>query len=147
MITSAQIADALKASLNGASFSQPFTAERVWLVKFTLVQLAELKVSVVPGQVTWQPMDRRRDDVRHAIDIAVQKRVDPSNNAQVDPLAALVQQIAHHCRALQLTAGAGKVTCVERSTIPGAEAMVAKEHLEDLRAFLGVLRTVWVTHQ
>ena len=147
MITSAHIADALTADLNGGSFSQSFTAVRVWLVKFTLVQLAELKVSVVPGQVTWNPMDRRRDDVRYAIDIAVQKRVDPAKNAQIDPLAALVQEIAGHCRGLQLTAAGGKVTCVERSTIPGAEAMVAKEHLEDFRAFLGVLRTVWVTHQ
>ena len=147
MPTSAEIADALVTSLNSGSFSLSFTAVRMWLVKYDLTELATLRVAVAPRGILWEPMDRRRDKQTHTIDVGTLKRVDPAVNAQVDPLAALIQEFAEHCRQLVLTADGVRVACMGRTTVPADDAMIAKELLEEKRAFLGVLRTTWVPLQ
>jgi len=143
----AQIADAVVADLNNGQFSQEFTAVRKWIAKWTLPDLSTLRVTVVPGPATYEPLDRRRDDERHEMDIAVQKKVNASDNAEVDALVALLEEFVEHFRVRQLTAGTKQVKCVRRALIPGSEAAVAKEHLEDLRTFTGVLRTTWLLRQ
>jgi len=131
----AQIADAVVAELNNSQFSQPFTAVRKWIVKWTLPDLSTLRVTVVPGPASYEPLDRRRDDERHEMDIAVQKEVNPNENAEVDALVALLEEFVDHFRARELTAGSKAIKCVRRQLIPGSEAAVAKEHLEDFRSF------------
>lgn len=48
MATIIEIADAVVAELNGASFSQPVTAARHYQPTFDLQDMTELHVSVVP---------------------------------------------------------------------------------------------------
>jgi len=143
----AEIADAVVGELNGAQFSQEFTAVRRWIVKWTLPDLSTLRVTVVPGPASYEPLDRRRDDQRHEMDIAVQKKVNPNDNAEIDVLVALLEEFVDHFRQKQLTAGGRAIMCMRRAYIPGSEAAVAKEHLEDFRTFTGVLRTTWLVRQ
>lgn len=147
MPTTAQIADALTASLNGGSFSQSFTAVRTWLVKYDLTELATLRVAVAPRGETWELLDRGRDKQTHTIDVGILKQVDPAVNTQVDPLAALLGEIAEHCRQLTVTAGGVRAVCMGRATALPDDSLIAKELLEEKRAFLGVLRTTWVPLQ
>ncbi len=143
----ADLADAIVTELNAATFSQEFAAIRKWLAKWTLPQLATLRVSVVPGPATYETASRGQDDERHEMDIAVQKKIDPDTNSEVDALVKFMEEIIAHFRAKRLTAGSTNAICVIRSLIPGAEAAVAREHLEDKRTFTGVIRTTWMIRQ
>ena len=141
---SADIADAIVSELNGETFSQTFTAVRKWIAKWTLSQLATLRVSVVPGPTTYEPMDRRRDDERHQVDIAIQQKIDPSSNTAIDALVTLLEEFVTHFRSRELTAGSVTIKCIGRQLVPGSEVAVAREHIEDFRCFTGILRTTWV---
>jgi len=143
----ADIADAVVAELNGAQFSLEFTAVRRWIVKWTLPDLNTLRVTVVPGPASYDPLDRCRDDERHEMDIAVQKKVNPADNTEIDALVALLEEFIEHFRRKELMAGSKAIKCVRRQLVPGSEAAVAKEHLEDFRSFTGVLRTTWLMRQ
>ena len=52
-----EIADAVTAALNGASLSQPFTAERVYVTPIDLVELAALTVTVAPSLLAVRASD------------------------------------------------------------------------------------------
>jgi hypothetical protein len=143
----AQIADAAVADLGAGQFSQEFTAVRKWIAKWTLPDLGTLRVTVVPGPASYEPLDRRRDDERHEMDLAVQKKVNPNDNGEVDALVGLLEEFVEHFRCKDLSAGGRQVRCVGRRLIPGSEAAVAKEHLADFRSFTGVLRTTWLVRQ
>lgn len=143
----AQISDAIVTELNAQTFSQEFTAVRKWLAKWTLPELATLRVSVVPGPATYTMASRGQDDERHEIDIAVQKKIDAGSIAAVDILVELMEEFIAHFRAKLLMAGTTNIICVVRALVPGAEAAVAREHLEDLRTFTGVIRTTWLVRQ
>lgn len=147
MSTIVEIADAVVTDLNDGQFGQDFTAVRKWVVKWTLPDLSTLRITVVPGPATYEPLDRRRDDQRHEMDIAVQKKINPNDNAEVDSLVSLMEKFVDHFRFRQLMADTKQVKCVRRQFVPGSEAAVAKEHLEDLRTFTGVLRTTWLVRQ
>ena len=96
--TTIQIADAMVAALNGATLSQPFTAERHYLPEFDQQQMDELHVSVVPAELDEEMADRSRDRAEYKIHVAVQKRVskqDPPglDNEAIDGLMRLVEEI------------------------------------------------------
>jgi hypothetical protein len=143
----ADIADAVVADLNEGTFSQELNAVRRWVAKWALTDLSTLRVTVVPGPSSYEPLDRRRDDQRHEMDIAVQKRVVPEKNSEIDPLVGLLEEFIEHFRSRELTAGAKAVKCTRRQTVPGSAAAVAQEHLEDFRTFTGVVRTTWLVRQ
>ncbi len=139
----ADLGDAIVASLNGGTFSQDFTAARKWIVKWSLAELSTLRVTVVPGPSKFELVDRGEDDQEHQVDIAVQKKIDPDTNTNVDELVEQVEEIIEHCRKLSLTAGSANVLCTKRETISPDLAVVDPQMLKDKRTFTGVIRTTW----
>jgi len=137
------IGDAVVADLNGGSWSQSFTAVRLWLVQFDLADLATLRVAVTPGPSQWQPMGRGRDLATHATDVILQKKIDPTTNAAADALVALLLELTDHYRGKILAAGARSICCLERNYIPGNSAAVDPAHLDNPHVFNGVLRLTW----
>lgn len=127
------IADAVVAQLNAGSFGQPLTAVRHYQPVFDLAQMVELKVSVVPRSITSRRLDRDRQAFEYRLDVAVQQKVEPTP-ALLDPLMALVEQIADHFRTEPL-AGYPAARCTEVSNEP----VYAAEHLDELRQFTSVL--------
>ncbi len=88
------IADAMVVVLNGATLSQTFSAERVWLIVQELPTLAGLKVTVIPAMVAIRAFDLKpRRAFDWSIAIAVQKRLASSAKEYVDPMILLVQEI------------------------------------------------------
>ena len=73
MTTILQIADSVTAQLNAADLSQPIDAERLYVPNFDLEDMKELRVSVVPREVQFLPMDRSQSRYHGKIDIAVQR--------------------------------------------------------------------------
>ena len=138
MSTITAIADAVVAELNGVAagtFSQPFTAKRLYVPNFDLKDMKDLHVSVVPRGVELSTASRSllQHDVQ--IDVAVQKKLsaDTSNDqAVIDELMGLVQEIADFLRNV---GHFGDAQWVKTENKP----VYSSEHLEQLRQFSSVL--------
>ncbi len=87
------IADAVVAELNGATFSQPVSAVRQYLPKFDLPEMQTLHVTVVPKAVVLATSDRARGQGDYSIDVAVQKKFETGDNAELDALPAIRSRI------------------------------------------------------
>jgi hypothetical protein len=126
------IADAVVAALNGQTFSQPVTAVRAYRAAFDLQDMKDLHVTVVPKGVELVTAGRgvAQSDVQ--IDIGVQKKLATGDDAEIDELMALVQEIAEFIRA---TRQFGDAVWVKSENSP----IYSQEHLGELRQFTSVL--------
>ena len=130
------IADAITASLNNEEFSQDFTAERLHQPSFDLTELDTLRVSVVPKSLTITNATRQHSFFDCAIDIGIQKRI--ANDAEVDALLDLVQEIADHLRHKRLADEPNAAwLAIEHDPV------VASEHLDQNRQLTSVLTATY----
>jgi hypothetical protein len=127
------IADAVVEQLNATPFSQPLAAARHYQPVFELSEMTELKVSVVPRSVGSKALDRNRDSFDFKIDVAVQRKVEPTPG-NLDALMELVEEIADHFRRQPL-ADFPQARCTEVENAP----VYAAEHLEEFRQFTSVI--------
>jgi hypothetical protein len=134
MATITDIADAVVAELNSQTFSQPFTAVRYYRPVFDLGEMQTLHVSVVPKGVVIERADRSRNQEDYAIDVAVQKKFQSGDNAELDALMTLVQEIADFFRMRRLASYPDAIW-VRTDNVP----VYAPEHLEEFRQFTSVL--------
>ena len=128
------IADAVVAELNGHTFSRPFTAVRYYRPVFDLAEMQSLHVSVVPKGLAIERLDRSRNQHDLQVDIAVQQKLQSADNAEIDALVALVEEIADFFRLRRLAACPAAVW-VQTANLP----IYSPEHLEELRQFTSVL--------
>ncbi len=133
MATIIQIADAVVAQLNAASFSQPLAAARHYVPSFKLPDMQTLHVTVVPRGISSVSLDRKRDTFSYEIDVAVQKKTD-AEQATLDALMTLVEEIADHFRTEPL-ASFPDARCRDVKNAP----VFSQEHLDELRQFTSVL--------
>ena len=91
-----RIAEAVKDELNGATFSQPFTAQRLYCPQFDLTELSELTVSVVPKALLRQAASRLSRQCEMDIDVAVQQKVTVGEREQLDALMKLTEEVTDH---------------------------------------------------
>ena len=138
MSTLIAVADAVVASLNAGTFGQPFTAERKYQPAFNLADLDTLRVSVVPKSVSITTAARDTSYFDCAIDVGVQKKVDPDDPTELDALMNLVEEIADHLRMQRL------------DDLPEAawlsienDPVFAPEHLDQQRTFTSVLTVTY----
>lgn len=136
------IADALVTALNGGSFAIAFTAVRAWQPVHEVEDLATLRVSVAPRsrQTT---RDTRGTNVNlHVLDVTFQKQITGSTaaevDAEVDPLAALVESVADFVDRLTLTAGAARYAPQQVTTI---DPICDPDMLYQERIFTSVITT------
>jgi hypothetical protein len=127
------IADAVTAELNATSFSQSCSAARHYEPTFELSAMATLRVSVVPREMTSKALDRNRDSYEYEIDVAIQKKTEPTL-ANLDALMLLVEEIADHFRTQPLSSFPA-ARCVGVANAP----IYASEHLQEFRQFTSVL--------
>lgn len=138
MSTIIDIADAVVASINAGTFAQPVQAERRYQPAFELTDLKDLKVSVVPKAVTITNATRTDGYFDCAVDVGVQKKVNADDEAELDGLADLVEQIADHLRQKRLDNGP------EAAFISIAnEPVFAPDHLDQQRVFTSVLTVTY----
>lgn len=136
MSTLVAIADAVTASLNAGSFGTPFTAERLYQPAFELADLADLKVSVVPKDVTIATASRDGSYFDCAVDIGIQKKI--ADDAEIDGLVDLAEEIADHLRMKRLDDAPEAVwLSIEH------EPVVAAEHLERQRTLTSILTVTY----
>ena len=128
------VADAVTSALNAASLSQSVVAERHYLPVFDLQEMQALHVSVVPKGMTVAQSSRDSASYDVLVDVAVQKKVDPSDLAELDALMRLVEEIADLFRFRRLD---GEPMAVWVKT--EHSFLFAPEHLQQLRQFTSVL--------
>ena len=128
----ADIAGAVVTALNGHTFSQPFTAARAYRPVFDLKEMTDLHVTVVPKGVELTTAGRGLAQSDVQIDIGVQKKLAGGDNAEIDALMGLVQEIAEFVRG---TGRFGDAAWVKTENTP----VYSQEHLGELRQFTSVL--------
>jgi hypothetical protein len=128
----ADIADAVVAALNGHQFSQEFTAMRAYRPEYDLRELADLRVTVVPKSVEMTTAGRGLAQSDIQIDLAVQRKLSSGDNAEIDALMGLVQEVAEFIRS---TGRFGDAVWVKTENSP----IYAPEHLGEMRLFTSVL--------
>lgn len=137
MSTLVDIADAVVTCLNAGTFSQAFTAERLYQPAFDLAEMDTLHVSVVPKSMAIE--NAARDGTFHdcAVDIGIQKKVS-DDPAQIDALMDLVEEISDHLKMRRLEGLPGVMWLSIQN-----EPVLAREHLEQMRQFTSVLTVVY----
>ena len=128
------IADAIVAELNAATFSQPVTAARHYLPQFELKEMQSLHVTVVPKAVVLASSDRSRGQGDYSVDVAVQKKFETETNPELDPLMNLVEEIADHFRGRRLASYPNAAWLKTEQNV-----LYAPEHIDELRQFTSVL--------
>lgn len=136
MSITVDIADAVVATLSAATFSQPVTAERAYLPRYDLADMQDLRVTVVPKEMTTTTASRGAASRDVTLDVAVQKKLgDPASaQAEQDVLMGLSEEIAEHLRTVALAGQPGAKWVRTEHT-----AIYATEHLEQMRQFTSVV--------
>jgi len=132
------IADAIVASLNAGSFALEFEAERKYQPVFELQDMQTLHVSVVPKSLAITTAARDSGFFEVAVDIGVQKKVNPDQPDELDALMNLVEQIADHLRMKRLDDAPNAAWLGVAN-----EPVFAPEHLEQWRQFTSVLTVTY----
>jgi hypothetical protein len=128
------LADAVVAELNGGTFSQPIVAQRHYLPRFDLSEMQTLHVTVVPKGVVLGVGDRSRSQGDYSVDVAVQQKITTGDNAELDALTNLVEEIANHLHGRRLASYPDAAWLKTEQTV-----LYAQEHLAELRQFTSVL--------
>lgn len=137
------IAEALKNELNAHAFSLAFTATRSYQPLRDLTDFKTLRVTVVPGALTMEPDTRESTQDDHIIHVAVQKKLAaPANNAELDPLMALVQEIVESVRFIRLDAFPD-AAWLKAESVP----IFIPEHLEQKQQFTSVIAFTYRTSE
>lgn len=131
------ITNAVVAELNGVAagtFAQTFVAARHYRPQFDLAELKTLRVSVVPKGIAITGLMRSANQHDVSVDVAVQKKVNPADSAELDGLMTLVEQIADYFRLRRLTA-LPMALWMKTENLP----VYAPEHMEQKQVFTSVL--------
>ena len=128
------IADAVVAELNAASLSLPLHAERRYVPNFDLHDMQDLQVSVVPRELHVRGLDRYRNTYEAEIDLAIQKKFQKGDAAEIDPLVSLVEEIADLFRLRRLSSYAGAIWAGTDHQV-----LYSQEHWDQLNQFTSLL--------
>jgi hypothetical protein len=135
----ANIADAVAAHINAGTYTRPVTAARVYQPAFTLEDLKDLRVSVVPRTTAISAASRDSSIFECVIDVGVQQKLPPKNEqAEIDALLDLAEEIADRLRLTRLP-GAPEAAWAGIAHEP----VVSSEALEQHRVFTSVLSVTY----
>lgn len=135
----ATIADAAAAHINAGTFSQPVNAVRMYQPAFTLEDLTDLRVSVVPRTVGIAAASRDSSVFECVVDVGIQRKLPAEGaEAEIDALLDLVEEIADHLRLKRLP-DAPEAAWAGISHEP----VVSSESLEQHRVFTSVLSVTY----
>lgn len=138
MSTILELADAVVAAVNAGAFGTTVEAVRAYQPTYELQDLQALKFSVMPRSLTITTAARASCYFDCAIDIAVQKKVNPDQPAELDALMELVAQLIDHLRMKRLEAAPDAAWLSIAS-----EPVFVPEHLEQWRQFTSVLTVTY----
>lgn len=139
MSTISTLADAVAEHINAGTYAQPVSAVRTYQPAFTLEELGELRVSVVPRTTTVSAASRESSTYEHVVDVGVQKKL-PADDEQaaIDGLLELTEAIGDRLRHTRV-AGFPEAAWAGLAHEP----VVSSESLEQHRVFTSVLSVTY----
>jgi hypothetical protein len=139
MSTISTLADAVAEHINAGTYAQPVSAVRTYQPAFTLEELGELRVSVVPRTTTVSAASRESSTYEHVLDVGVQKKLPAEDDqAAIDELLELTEAIGDRLRHTRL-AGFPEAAWAGLALEP----VVSSESLEQHRVFTSVLSVTY----
>ncbi|MFH1022124.1 MAG: hypothetical protein V1809_01905 [Planctomycetota bacterium] len=129
-----RVADAVTSTLNAATLSLPFVAERHYQPVFDLAEMNDLHVTVVPKGVEVKEVARSKATRDYTVDVAVQRKFEVGDATELDPLMRLVEEIAEGFTFRRLADYPG-AAWVKTEYV----SIFAQEHMRELRQFTSVL--------
>ncbi|MFG0327780.1 MAG: hypothetical protein ACF8SC_11000 [Phycisphaerales bacterium JB037] len=139
MSTITTLADAVAEHINAGTYAQPVSAVRTYQPAFTLEELGELRVSVVPRTTTVSAASRESSTFEHVLDVGVQKKLPAEDDqAAIDELLELTEAIGDRLRHTRL-AGFPEAAWAGLAHEP----VVSSESLEQHRVFTSVLSVTY----
>ena len=139
MSTISTLADAVADHISAGTFSQPVSAVRTYQPAFTLEELGELRVSIVPRTTTVTAASRESSTFEHVLDVGVQKKLPAEDDqAAIDELLELTEAIGDRLRHTRL-AGFPEAAWAGLAHEP----VVSSESLEQHRVFTSVLSVTY----
>lgn len=139
MSTISTLADAVAEHINAGTYAQPVSAVRTYQPAFTLEELGELRVSVVPRTTTVTAASRESSTFEHVLDVGVQKKLPAEDDqAAIDELLELTEAIGDRLRHTRL-AGFPEAAWAGLAHEP----VVSSESLEQHRVFTSVLSVTY----
>jgi len=131
------IADALTTLLNSHAFSEEFEAAREYRPLVDLVEMKDLRVTVVPKGLATVPIDRSRVQQDVEVNVVVQQKLEAGDAEELDGLMSLVEEIGAFLKFKRLeSVGASWVKTTN-------DPIFAPDHLEQLRQFTSVLTVTY----
>lgn len=131
-----EIADAVVAELNAATFVPAFDVTREYVPAVELPDLATLRVVVVPKGRADEPTSRTTAATTYQVDIGVQKKLPvgaAEMKAEADALMLLVQKIVEFLNRRRPTAAGVAWVSTENDPI------FLPEHIDEFRQFTSVI--------
>jgi len=132
------LADLLVTHINGGSYSDSFTAERAIVPEYSLKDIADLTVCVLPVGMSIETIRRGNDANVLNIDVLVLKKLDCSTTAtrdsEIDDMMVIMEELADRIR-VYTPAASGSLMSSEFMPI------YDPEYLETYNGFFGVIRT------
>jgi hypothetical protein len=128
-----QLADAVVADLNAATFSQSFLAARAYIPRWKLEELATIRVTVVPKDDVGERASRSQWQEDYQLDVAIQQKLSSNETAQMDGLILLGQELADHFKTRNPTGDLATLTAVAFAPL------FDLEHLEKHKTLTTVL--------
>lgn len=139
MSTIIALADAVAEHINTGTYTLPVSAVRAYQPAFTLEELGELRVSVVPRTTTVSAASRESSTYEHVLDVGVQKKLPVENElTEIDDLLELTEAIGDRLRHTRL-AGFPQAAWAGLAHEP----VVSGESLEQHRVFTSVLSVTY----
>ena len=112
------IAEEIKTKLNDETFSQSFTAERVYVKYDRMEQIDGLEVWVQPVEMLVTPLTRDKDQNEYVISIGIFKRCE--TDAKFDEMIALIDEMYRYFRRYTFTNNSRSIS-VEMPTLYSPE--------------------------
>lgn len=128
------LAQAVVAELQAGTYSQPCDVVRAYAPVATLQELTTARVTVIPKRCDSELQSRAALRDEYAVDIAVQRKVDPADLAEIDALLLLTEELRDFLKGRALAA------CPEAQWLATAnDPLYAPEHLAQQHAFTSLL--------
>lgn len=142
-----QLTKSLAARLSAATYTSAYptiVAQQAYLPRYDLEQMGDLKVSVLPREVSVTTTTRGAEQHDYTLAVVVAKRTDGSTE-QVDALLSLVEKLCDHLRSNSMPMVSDAPWPAVSWWALSLEPVWSQEHLEERRVFFTAIQVQYRT--
>ena len=114
-------------------------AERQYVASLELKDTKETRIIVVPKQISYERASRSHNSVEIAVDVALMRKFQKGDAAELDPLCETVEQILKLFDGKPLE----DTLCIKAQNLP----IYAQEHFEKWRQFTSLITLTFLCHE